>query len=118
MKLTIKELQYLIKVVTTDLLHSNEFDRNFFSNLINKLQADRKTIFENTEVELTKQYFFDKGFILFPLGFTKYEVLIQVGSRGVFWIEVGNGKRIILDSVEKLHSFFLLLGHDLSSTEP
>ena len=60
--------------------------------------------------KITPEYLVEKGFSCMPWGYVKNEILIRTNHKDKFWIELGNGKRIELDSVDKLQLLYKLAG--------
>lgn len=111
MELTLNEIQFVKRLVLKSLnATSDKSDYVFISKIDSKLNEESKKICQNTGVKITPEYLTEKGFILFPWGYTKHEILIRTNHRNSFWIELGNGKQIILDTPEKLQDFFKLAG--------
>lgn len=66
---------------------------------------------KNEETKLTKAWLISLGFQLFPWGFVNNGVLI-IGDDGNFHVKLGNGKRISLQTVEKLKLFMSLIDQE------
>ena len=81
--------------------------------------GDMEEYDEFKPIPLTEEWLLKFGAKLQPWGWVLNEILIRWSKLGhkVFWIEIGNGKRIELPYVHTLQNFFALTGEELKIKE-
>ena len=65
-------------------------------------------------VPLTEEWMRKFKFELFPWGWVLNEILIKTNHKNMFWVELGNGKRIKFEYVHTLQNFMALTGNELN----